>query len=138
MIYKYLDFQSLNEREIEYWKSRIYIINPHNGVASMGDVGEYYKYKFSDKNIEGKKYKEEFKGKLKRSSIVKSGIVISLLPKEHREVAEGLYDLHIEFYSQDNIKAGHDGKKIKGLFLREFINGESLENLLVKYSGRID
>lgn len=115
VVYDAIDYSTLINKEL--FDKRVRIVSGLFGLVSPKDLIPNYRLKI-DKLNSSKLWIEENSKKLK------SKFVIDLLPKAHKKAVSYEEGVEVEFVKMKNGKktsAGHQGKHVKGLFVRWLI-----------------
>jgi hypothetical protein len=120
VVYDGFDYNSLSKSEQTYAHKHIKIISALFGLVSLEEPIPNYKLKI-DKLQAATLWKEH------NSKQVEKEFVIDLLPKAHRKAVAYTNGIAVEFVILKNnkrIPAGHNGKFIKGRFLRWLVQNK--------------
>ncbi|MFT4249750.1 MAG: peroxide stress protein YaaA [Candidatus Woesearchaeota archaeon] len=112
VLYKALDYSTLNNKE--YFNKYVRIPSALFGLIQANKNIPNYKLPIT-KLQAAKKWKEE------NSKQLTEAFVIDLLPQAHKKSVSYKSGVEIEFTQEKNgktVRAGHEGKRIKGLFIR--------------------
>tara|TARA_B100000902_G_C27279987_1_gene901155 strand:+ start:268 stop:957 length:690 start_codon:yes stop_codon:yes gene_type:complete len=129
VVYNNFDFKTLDEESKEFAINNILITSGFLGLVKLNDLIPNYKLKMNVLKLTNF-WKPIFSKKLENESLL-----IDLLPEIHSKSYESLNTVKIDFKFQKNnkfISAGHNGKAIKGKFLRYIVKNklEKIENIL--------
>lgn len=111
VVYDGLDYESLNSKEKKYVDSNVKIVSALFGLVSPKDYIPNYKLKIDKLGV----------AKLWKGENVINEFVIDLLPQAHKKAVTYENGVEVEFVIEKNgkkIAAGHNGKLVKGKFIR--------------------
>jgi len=114
VVYKGVDYSTLSSDNKKYFDNHVRIVSALFGLVSPQDKIPNYKLKIEKLNS-AKYWKKKISEKLKNK------FVIDLLPQSHKKAVEYENGIELEFKITKNnkrIPAGHNGKYIKGRFVR--------------------
>ena len=160
VMFKYLDYHSLNQQSKQNAEDSILIIDGLFGLLTITDLIPNYKlpigskFKTSNQIFNISKYwKDNLKNHFKKTFSNK--IVLDILPQSHREVVDNaIIKSHnnyykINFYEMKNDtpkNSGHISKQLKGEFIRYILSFNEINLKIIqrfqhsrgyKYSGEI-
>ena len=124
-VYSYIDFKSLNESSKVFSNYNILITSVMLGLVKLNDLIPNYKLKMNVLKL------TSFWNPIFTKSLKNEDFILDLLPEVHRKSYSSDRSIKIDFkFLKDNksVSAGHNGKAIKGKFLR-FIAENKLERL---------
>lgn len=114
VVYSAIDYSSFNQKEQIFFADHVRIVSAVFGLVKPTDLIPEYKLKI-DKLGADKYWKPIMKEKLK------GVFVIELLPQAHKKAVEYDDGISVDFHfikGGKKIPAGHNGKHIKGRFVR--------------------
>jgi len=122
VVYKGIDYDSLKEKK--FFDKHVRIVSPVFGLLKPDDKIPNYKLKM-DKLDAINNWKDSFKESLKGK------FVIDLLPQVFRKAVSYEEGIEVDFFLYKNgkkVNAGHNGKLIKGKFVR-FLCENKVKNI---------
>jgi len=122
VVYNGINYDTINNKEL--FDKKVYILSGLFGLINAKELIPNYKFKINFFKAD-KLWKEENK------EFLKDYFVIDLLPLAHRKAVEYENGIEVEFVIIKNgkaIPAGHQGKFIKGRFVRWLIEN-NIENI---------
>ena len=125
VVYSYFDFKSLNDSSKVFSNNNILITSGLLGLVKPNDLIPNYKLKMNALKL------TSFWNPIFTKSLSKEDFILDLLPEVHRKSYTSSKSVKIDFKflkGNRSVSAGHNGKAIKGKFLR-FITENKLENL---------
>lgn len=129
VVYDGFDFQSLNKSQQEFANKHIYVISALFGLVNIQNNIPNYKLKI--KKLQAAQFWKEHID-------LEKYFVIDLLPNEHRKAISYDNGIQINFSILKNgkkIPAGHNGKFIKGRFLRYLCEQKKVDiNTIKKFN----
>lgn len=128
VVYNGINYSSLSDKDKKLFNKYIRIVSALFGLLKPQDNIPNYKLKI-DKLNSANLWLEE------NSKLLKGKYVIDLLPKAHRKSVSYTSGIEVEFVLLRNGKkmpAGHQGKLIKGKFVRWLIENDIFDTLRFK------
>ena len=125
VVYSYFDYKSLNDSSKVFSNNNILITSGMLGLVKLNDLIPNYKLKMNVLKL------TSFWNPIFTKSLKNEDFILDLLPEVHRKSYSSDRSIKIDFkFLKDNksVSAGHNGKAIKGKFLR-FIAENNLERL---------
>ena len=125
VVYNNFDFKSLDESSKKFAEDKILITSGFLGLVKLNDLIPNYKLKMNSLKLSAF-WKPTFSNYLKDEDFI-----LDLLPTVHKKSYESKNSVEIDFKfikNNKSISAGHNGKAIKGKFIR-FVVENKLEKL---------
>ena len=125
VVYNNFDFKSLDESSKKFAVDKILITSGFLGLVKLNDLIPNYKLKMNSLKLSAF-WKPIFSNYLKDEDFI-----LDLLPAIHKKSYESKNSIEIDFKfikNNKSISAGHNGKAIKGKFIR-FVVENKLEKL---------
>jgi len=125
VVYNNFDFKSLDESSKKFAEDKILITSGFLGLVKLNDLIPNYKLKMNSLKLSAF-WKPIFSNYLKDEDLI-----LDLLPLIHKKSYESKNSVEIDFKfikNNKSISAGHNGKSIKGKFIR-FVVENKLEKL---------
>jgi len=123
VMYNAIQYETLDQKSKDYFNKHVRIVSAVFGLVKPVDLIPDYKLKID--KLGADKHWKAVLGK-----ILKDAFILDLLPKAHKKAVSYQDGLEVEFIISKNkkiVSAGHQGKFIKGRFIRWLAKKQCLD-----------